>query len=800
VKRVTPVLIEPKKQHVRNSVARPRGSLPDPLAPRQDTRPRFRHYLEPIKELRYPRRLVFYDSESYLLDRNGKMRVYLKPEAGSRSPIIPDAARDGDITFHEPRLIVAEYWERKDNDYELVNEIPFTTIVPEEKTVHHRNGVTETRTVHHRHVERTPVFPNNGAFREGDFKTPRGGANYRALCRAFWESVDRLASARAVNNADTCLNVIAHNHEYDYAATAAMIHLTDLGWTLEQPYHKGPVFICKATKGHHVIKLVSSTNWFHTSLKRLAKDMGTEKLDFHDFNSDDVGTLETYCRRDVEIVRLACLWLTKTFESENLGPWRDTIASMTFAMFRYRFMKHRIWIHTIPEAIAIERAGLAGGRTEAWGLGTMKGPIYCLDANNLYGYAMHEMQVPIRILEVTHDDHEYQMPPMLAPRDEGALALDEREVARLFHEMNDLGHGAVAEVDIEISKAVAPRKSGKLLFPIGQFRTTLCGPELREVIRSGGKILKAGRVCYYQMAPIFREAVDYLSEKREEASKNHRPAERQLFKDLVTNLYGKFSQRKEEWERTGPYDSRLHFGRMLYHFQEYDMVTLNIPSGFYVLQNRVPVESRDAFPAVSAYITSFARTHFNRLREIANGLDGHHVLYGDTDSLFVDQVGWNRLAISGWIDPTRLGYLKQEWQADWVKISGAKVYDAMVVHEPHLPNEHPKHEDCVEGEGGVPVSEPHRHLIHVFKGIPLSRAELVETPEGQFSQYEQFAKLDSLIASGNVERTYTRVIRKKMSVEYTKSRHVIIDLSKWVWLDPWRLPDDAVVALPAEAV
>ena len=355
-----------------------------------------------------------------------------------------------------------------------------------------------------------------------------------ALAFDFWKAVDACASWTTHGQNHTMLTVVGHNVGYDMLATGAYVHLPRLGWKLEHPYDKGPVFIQKMRKGQDVIQILSSLNFFTDSLKNVALTFGTEKLDMADYNTADVATLETYCRRDVEICRKAVVWLCETLYKENLGPFKATISSIAFASWRYRFMSHTVTVHTTPAAMALERKSYCGGRTEAFRIGEWDLGLTCLDINNMYGSVM-----------VFHN-----LPNRLDRRANGSAG--ERVGATVGR-----GRLLIADVDVDMDERAVPRKSVKLLFPVGLFRTVLAGPELRLAFKHG-RVLKVHEMATYEGAPIFKAFVECFSQKRVEAREHKQEAAYTLYKDFVNHSYGKLGQQNEEWERVGdlPLDTK----------------------------------------------------------------------------------------------------------------------------------------------------------------------------------------------------------------------------------------------------
>ena len=643
--------------------------------------------IPPVRKGGYPARLLFFDSESYVGDATAGFRLQKKTDTVSTDVQVP-----GDETVfipHTPRLICAEYWERAEDGSYVARPLP----------------------------------EGDGAFREGDYDGPA------ALCDGFWDAAFRLAERSEHGRGRTTLTVFAHNVGYDLLATGVLPRLRSRGWEAEHPYAKGPIFIMRARKGRHTLLFLSSTNFFVSTLAKLGEAFGLPKLDPGEegFNTSDVRRLETYCRRDVEIVRHAVLWLIGTLEREDIGPWRMTIASLSFAAWRYRFMGHDVYLHDTEGAVALERASYCGGRTEAFYLGERTGYTVDLDVNNLYGFVMHSAQVPCHLRRFQRG---------------GLTVLD-------LESLLDAGAAVIAEVKVEVRDPVVPLKDEKLLFPVGRFYTTLCSPEL-NLARQHGRILEVAALAVYDTAPLFHEAVEYYSRKRMEAKRAGHEALYRLYKDLCNQLYGKFGQMQETWERVGDTPEGMRLGREVFVLPDNRIVVFKVlPTGIFRSDGQ-RTEAFYAFPAIASFITSYARVHLWRMKSIAEGDDGRHVLYCDTDSLFVDRAGFRRLQAAEAVNDLVLGKMKIEWEADVVRIGGAKWYEVTTT----------------EGKA-----------IAKHKGVPL-KARLVETEKGPRFAYEQFPGMDGLLAANlGVGAFANRRVLKKTTVDYTKGTR---DADGWV--------------------
>ncbi len=142
-------------------------------------------------------------------------------------------------------------------------------------------------------------------------------------------------------------------------------------------------------------------------------------------------------------------------------------------------------------------------------------------------------------------------------------------------------------------------------------------------------------------------------------------------------------------------------------------------------------EARDSFPAIAAHVTAYARLLLWKLIKRA-GLE--HVLYCDTDSLFVDTTGASNLR--SWVKPTQLGKLKHIGSWPWITIHGLKDY------------EYPGHV--------------------VRKGV---RASAVQIAPNTFQQV-QWSSLKGLLNTGDITAPSRKTITKVLKREYKKPRSV----------------------------
>ena len=200
----------------------------------------------------------------------------------------------------------------------------------------------------------------------------------------MWKYIEGLARKK------TQLYIMAHNIFFDLQVSGFFRYFTRQGWVLEFIFDKGLTYILTIRKDKKTIKLVSTTNYFDTSLKKLGEMIGLPKLDI-DFGQATDAERKIYCRRDVEILKVAMLQYIAFLEEHDLGRFSPTRAAQAFAAYRHRFMDAKINIHSDPEIIALEQKAYIGGRCECFSLGIQKGgPFISLDINSMYPYVMKQ--------------------------------------------------------------------------------------------------------------------------------------------------------------------------------------------------------------------------------------------------------------------------------------------------------------------------------------------------------------------------------------------------------------------------
>jgi len=403
----------------------------------------------------------------------------------------------------------------------------------------------------------------------------------------------------------TVLWVFAHNAFFDLQASGWFEWFTRAGWKLQFVYESGLTYILVIRKEHKTIKVVSTTNYFKCSLKKLGSMVGLKKLDVS-FNEATRGELSLYCRRDVEIVRKAMESYFSFVRANDLGSFSMTIPSQAMRAFRHRFMRTKVYIHSHEEVQRLEQDAYFGGRTECFQIGKVQnGPFATLDVNSMYPSLMASEAVPVQLVDfLDHPDLEWLKDAL-------------RE------------HCVVARCDLVTDQPIYPvRYNQRVCFPVGRFSAVLCTEGLRTAL-ARGHLLRLAKAAAYRKAVLFRHYVNALYPLKKAYSGQGQEVWSYLCKLLLNGLYGKWAQRRPILESEDVEDPSG------YRREEVlDLVTGKTFIEYQLMNRLVSIQEDEiapnSFVAIAAHITEGARMRLWSLIETAGP---ERVLYCDTDSL-----------------------------------------------------------------------------------------------------------------------------------------------------------------------
>lgn len=437
--------------------------------------------------------------------------------------------------------------------------------------------------------------------------------------------------------------IYAHNLGYDAALLQLATMSANSGWQMSEYVPDPHLLWVQFTKDGRTLLFVDTLNYFNCSLRYLGESIGVGKLVMPEGTTDSE-QWDAYCKQDVNVLRQAMHAYYELLETEDLGHYQRTAASQAYGAFRHRFMKHDILVVADEKLSSLERKAYHGGRTEVFYDREIVGTTHCLDINAMYPAMM-----------ATH------LYPTKKVRKGDSLSLDDLQ--------RYLNWGCViAEVTLTTDEPCYPYDTGsRVIYPIGTFTTTLTTRELHHALYRN-RIQSVGSWAVYEDALLFQNFVLTLHRLRHKYKDEGNAAFSYMCKLLMNSLYGKFGQNGRRWLPCSdpPIDGVIE----AYGSCSDSAETLLHRLRFDVWQHQLrDSEAFESFPAIAAHITADARMH---LWQMITTAGREHVFYCDTDSVYCDEVGMQRL--HSYIDARVLGALKHEGTYQSVHFRAPKDY------------------------------------------------------------------------------------------------------------------------------
>ncbi len=441
------------------------------------------------------------------------------------------------------------------------------------------------------------------------------------------------------------LYVLSANIWFDIRNSGIFIDLVHNGWKIVNFYSKGFTTIIKLRKDTYTIMFLNMQQLIPVSVKKYGEMVGMQKLEI-DLQNTDNEKLMTYCQRDTDIItEVFRQWLDFVY-SNDLGKFGFTLASQALIAYRHRFMYRKIFIHKNEWLTKLERECYYGGRTEIFRKGKIKeGEIYYLDVNSMYPWAMSQHKMPVKWVKVLKAPQKYKLAWYL-----------QRYIC-------------MAWVALDTPEPAYPKRmNGRLCFPTGKFLTYLSHPELKYAYHNN-HVVSIYYLTLYEKADIFSDYVAFFHKLKGRYTEEGNEAYRFMTKRILNSLYGKFGQKADI----------LFFEDTISEEQYSQMTVIDPDTGISYKElclgktrkvyQEAAGEAYNSFVAIPAHITGLSRMHLYSLMRKAGS---ENVLYCDTDSLFVNTLGYKNLKSS--IVSGQLGMLNLEKTSSEVTINCPKDY------------------------------------------------------------------------------------------------------------------------------
>jgi hypothetical protein len=356
--------------------------------------------------------------------------------------------------------------------------------------------------------------------------------------------------------------------------------------------------------------------WLPMKLEDVGKLVGLEKLPMPR-SSAGIKEWDVYCLGDAEIVMKAMQEIIAFIKANDLGNWQPTGAGMAYATWRHKFMSHNVLVHDDMDALAAEREAMHTGRAEAWRHGEMKGRIWVeVDMRDAY----------IRVAQ------ECDMPTKLRYHNGALTKRQYDDLSRCYRVLSLCRVRTTAPV-------VPVRTGGRILWPVGEFRTWLWNPEVDALITEGAEV-DIQEAYIYTRAPVLSAWARWVLATAHDDSGTVPTVIRKWAKHCGRALIGRLSLRSPNWELFGENPENA-VGITHTVDMETGEQSRQMHVGEQTFQETGREEGKDSLPQITGYIMSECRVRMWRAMRMA-GLE--NIAHVDTDGMLITASGLERLA------------------------------------------------------------------------------------------------------------------------------------------------------------
>jgi len=310
--------------------------------------------------------------------------------------------------------------------------------------------------------------------------------------------------------------------------------------------------------------------------------------------------------------------------------------------------------------VKLEEAAYFGGHNRCDRIGTITEKLYALDISSMYTSIGLTAMFPVEYLGFSKDAN---FTNQLAIADVTIKTPRPWYPAREYVRVNYLHEpdsGAYGE---------------RIIYPTGEFRTALCGPEL-SIAMANGHVKDWHRVQYYRPAPLMAEWSRWaLATRQSVASDGKLRRLSKCFKRIINSLPGKWGQRDVTWTAYPMMNGNCgewhrHYGR---NPETGVMTEFRTIAGQCQYQSKSELSIKSC-PAVAAYWTSYGRVMRLSLElMVTDALGPDHMFYTHTDSLIVSEEGYlllkDKVGISDAAEPGRLRLIGVSHETKFVNLN-----------------------------------------------------------------------------------------------------------------------------------
>jgi hypothetical protein len=387
-----------------------------------------------------------------------------------------------------------------------------------------------------------------------------------------------------------------------------------------------------------------------------------------------------YTHPDVSGVQTAgeCLVRTVSFvlgmlgavRGNALGALQSTAAGQAWTGWRRSHYTHAVHVHCHEPALLLERQAYVGGRCECFRIGEVPGPVYHLDFRSHYLSCYESAPIPVSLEWYGS-----------WPGGSGDLSVLDPEctIAEVLIETSGADYPAVRR--LRDGRAVEPLKPGEpypagragslCVYPVGRFRSVLCGPELAHALKRG-RVLRVYRAARHRVAVALGGIAGALRRLRADAERSDCPDLLPWVKLMGVGIVGRLGMHGRRWVAEPETQAREPFASW-WSPGAGGVPVRHRSIGWEAQREEVEPHGPETCPAAAAWICSLARV---KLLEAIHVAGAGEVYYTDTDSVWTNQGGYDSVGAAGMLGDNTPGLLRIVRVHEDVAFYGYKHYRA----------------------------------------------------------------------------------------------------------------------------
>jgi hypothetical protein len=214
------------------------------------------------------------------------------------------------------------------------------------------------------------------------------------------------------------------------------------------------------------------------------------------------------------------------------------------------------------------------------------------------------------------------------------------------------------------------RRDGMVIYPVGRFTTTLCGPELLRAAGLG-HIKAVHSIAWYKRETCMDTYVKALYKLRVHYEDSLQWELAAVCKAMMNALPGKMGQWDRRWIACPNMRAPCMYGEWWGSDETGEPCRYRAIGGT-VQRNLTLGYSPDSCPAIAAWVQSVARI---KLLDVIRYVGWHNVYYYDTDSIFMNESGHDKINWQVQARGEKIGFPTLRSSAGQLEVRGIKYYN-----------------------------------------------------------------------------------------------------------------------------